>query len=420
MFGTMVLFCVSFAGYMLFIKNRFQIKSDLLPAFVCSVIVLGLYIASLAGVLAAAFWIIEWTGVFFLAETVIERILRKQPLFTWLRKLFTPGTVLFLAAMIYFSIFLSGYRWMNYDNYSHWGRLAAHLNEYNRLPSSADSLIVFQSYPPAAGLWIYYVTKAIGFSEGNALIAQAILVMSYGITLFALIPERRQWWYLPLGMVVLAFQLCISVRISDLLVDTLMALAGFASLAFLLTERNRPLKAAWLSAPVMGCLILIKNPAVLFILVDAGVLVYLLLRVRKTIRWKQAVAALAALLIPVCAYIGWNVHVRGEFPSGMNASHAMSLEHYQTVLSQKTQEEREQILQLYLEKTFSLETDATRRMVKMEIAAIAGLLALWLLNRRFPRKMLAGLLAGNLLMAVYWVMLAGMYLVSMETHAALA
>ena len=64
-----------------------------------------------------------------------------------------------------------------YDDFSHWGMMARHLLRTNMLPDANSTLIVFQSYPPAAACWIAGVCRFLGDSDGMLLVAQSWLML---------------------------------------------------------------------------------------------------------------------------------------------------------------------------------------------------------------------------------------------------
>ena len=105
------------------------------------------------------------------------------------------------------------------------------------LPNFEDSIITFNSYPPGSALFIYYFSVIVGQTEGIALIAQAVAILSGILPLFSIssfnIFELNNKKLITRKILLTLISILVSIyllngptTVKDLLVDTLLNVVG--------------------------------------------------------------------------------------------------------------------------------------------------------------------------------------------------
>lgn len=298
----------------------------------------------------------------------------------------------------------------------------------NRLPNFSDTVISYKTYPPGSAVFIYYITKIIGKSEGKMLIAQNILLLSCALTLFAFIKnKKRVISYLALA-VSSFFMLTLPVSLQSLLVDTLLPLLAVANAAVMVYYRNNILKAAALSLPLITVTVLIKDSGILFAVFNILLLLALVAadcyRQIKSSRKDRVIKVVAVILIAVifpiaCRYL-WEQHVEMVFPAGTKytSRHALSVEFFKKTFFDKTDEERQEITRLFYQKIFSLENRGNQLLIAFNLILVLAL-TLNLIYRKKVSGVLLTILAGNIVYLVFQICLLFTYLLGMPLNEAL-
>ena len=183
-----LLLVLSMFGYGLFLYKRFNIKAELIPVTVFSAITVIMYAAGLLNVMYSATLLVLAAGLFLFAYLIATKNIRLLDF----KGIFTPGIIVFLVGCAAVFFLYRGARLYHYDNFSHWGLIVKHMWLKNRLPNFSDTVISYKTYPPGSAVFIYYITKIIGKSEGKMLIAQNILLLSCALTLFAFIKNKKR------------------------------------------------------------------------------------------------------------------------------------------------------------------------------------------------------------------------------------
>ena len=142
-----------------------------------------------------------------------------------------------MAAFTFLSL---GLGLTHYDNFSHWALAVKYLLLAEELPGAETTLLPFRDYPPGSSLFVAYICRYMGHSQGQMLLAQNSLLLACFLAVFGVVQERRRFllYSFPgMGLSLLSY-LNLTVRINNLLVDFLLPLLALSSMAYSRREEN--------------------------------------------------------------------------------------------------------------------------------------------------------------------------------------
>jgi hypothetical protein len=123
--------------------------------------------------------------VFFLIKKQLPTIFNKSNL--------TIGSIFILLTFCYFAILLRDAKLIDYDNFSQWGLVVKDMLVFNMMPNST-SIIEYPTHLLGSSLFIYYVCRIIGTTEGKMMIAQNILMLACIFALFGIIKNKKSYY----------------------------------------------------------------------------------------------------------------------------------------------------------------------------------------------------------------------------------
>lgn len=144
------------------------------------------------------------------------------------------------AGMAAFAFLSLGLRLTHYDNFSHWALAVKYLLLTGELPGAETALLPFRDYPPGSSLFVAYICRYMGHSQGQMLLAQNSLLLACFLAVFGVVREKRRFLlysFLGMGLSLLSY-LNLTVRINNLLVDFLLPLLALSSMAYSRREEN--------------------------------------------------------------------------------------------------------------------------------------------------------------------------------------
>lgn len=252
-------------GLALYYCRRFEIDGSLGVLFSVSTLVLALFVSALVGGLQPMALAIHVGGALCLANELrysTKRGFRSVPPVSL--------ALIVLLSCAYWWRY-GDTRFYFYDEYSHWG---IYLKEMLARDGfwGADTNALHVRYMPGTTLFQYLFNRFTVASEGNAYLAQFVLLLTPTLLLLHGI-RWRQW---PWIIGVLALGLLVATRFSpgftSIYVDHVLG-AWFAGalLAFVLTV-NRPFKIQALCALPLAVLALIKGTGLAFALAAAAIM----------------------------------------------------------------------------------------------------------------------------------------------------
>ncbi|HJA33137.1 MAG TPA: hypothetical protein H9794_02610 [Candidatus Mediterraneibacter merdigallinarum] len=189
----------------------------------------------------------------------------------------------FVLGTMAFALLSLNLKMIHYDNFSHWALIVKYLLSADRFPGADSILIPFRDYPPGSSLFIYYVCRFAGHSQGMMILAQNSLIFACFYAVFGIVKERRRFLlysFLGMGCAVLSY-LNLTIRINNLLVDFLLPLLAMASLAVSWRYREEPERICFLQIILLGYTGIVKSTGIFFAGTAAAYALWILIRTER-------------------------------------------------------------------------------------------------------------------------------------------
>ncbi len=341
-FIRLSLLLISLYGYAGYLHNRRHMKAEFIPATLFSMIGCCVFFAGLLNILETASALILVTGLVFFVRNRKER----QPIFlirSW-------GIILSVFLCVVFFSLTYQNKFLDYDDFSHWGMVVRGIVEDNAFPNFESINIRYQSYPTGSASFVYFFAQIVGVkSEWFLIHTQQILITAMLCCLFVFCRPKNILENLFAVTVIVVMILSVNDVISTICVDTLLASVGAAGFTVCVFYRNEIEKARIAIAPIAVFLITIKNSGMFF---AVSILLYYFYR---AVRTKKHICAEDLLLFsaPFFTFYLWDRHVDMVYSSAMNAKHSMSMENYSYNLGKKSMEDIAEIVQSIGDNIFS-------------------------------------------------------------------
>lgn len=392
----------SFYGLFQLAMEKCRLRKEFLLSFIFSGIGMIIFFAGILNIMEEACFAICAFGCI----CGVRSLVKKQKI----------GNVIFPAACFFAMTCAIAFllvfkdKFVRYDNFTHWALVVRTILEKNRLPRFSDNMIVFQSYPTGSAGFIYYICHSLqGGEEWMMMLSQAMLILSYIISLFAFIRKKVTGTIILTVMTVL--WLTCNVGISTLYVDTLLPLIGMAGVLICIYYQKEISGRFLYLIPYVSFLITVKNSGIFFAAIIIGCYIFYAGRAKGSVK-RTAVLILA----PLVTLLLWNKHVDYVFELSEYAPHNMSAGHYMQVLGEKTLEDIYAIGISYFKTVFSWSNSFVWLLLALVVSGI-----LYKINQRegaLNYKHLVWITA--LSYVAYEIGMLGMYIFSMPRAEALA
>jgi len=319
---------VAVLGYSMFYQRR-RLPLCYFPITVVSGIGIVLYVAGFAGLLKIAGYVVLLPGILALACCCTKERLKA---------LFSDVSLWFCVfAAIWMFVITRGVMLSHYDEGTHWYRISKVLCYEHAYPTTPD--ILFSEYVPGCALWVYFITRFIGFSIPNAMFAQNLLNVSAVTVLFCAVPKEKGFWWKVFSLLLITLigvLLCsLTVSTYTLLVDVQVGLFALGAILFVLEHGNR--KEAFISiALILGFLALMKTSAIFFI----GLILIWACLWHRFKKGERIVCFCGWGVMPVLLY---SAYVLRSKLAGYGSAQSVSVERYASIFGSKS---LEQIIQI--------------------------------------------------------------------------
>jgi hypothetical protein len=411
----MLLFILSIYGFKWFLQQFLGLNPRIGWIAACCLNILVLYFGAFAGVLDAtvsALAVIGW----LLTGYVLYRNFRQKQFFQPKFNLVAVGLLFYL---ILFVFTLLNTKLEHPDNFSHWATIVKFLYTESRLPTAADTIISFGSYPLGSSLFVYYAAKMMGFSDATMLIGQFLLIYSCVIALFAPIRDDSRTLVVAMNFSLLAIfnYFNISIRMNNLLVDFLLPLLTLAGLAGIYSMRQNIKALSVCFILIASVLSLIKNSAIFFVGILFIYYLYTVVVARKSFGkfWNLLINVLSVFGTALVPYVMWTIHVGQEFSS---SKHAVSLSAYQQIFLEKDASITAKITENFMAALMDLSSIPSQGVLLFNFLMIGS----YIIIRYFVKRnnsLLRYTLAVDLIIITYYIGIYFMFLFSMPTEEAL-
>lgn len=404
-----LLFGISEVGYWEFLRKKTQVNVYFLPVLTVAVQACALIAGGLVNLLGVTAW-----AVYLLGFGLLFRALWQEKAGNWKHYL-RWGYVFFLVGAALAVVYLRGKVFTHNDNFTHWAIVVKRMLTSNRFPIVADTEIGFPYYPLGSSVFVYYFCKMVDNAEAIHMLAQCYMMLTAFLPLFVWAKENGAVCG---GMITAAAVMIFgySIRITELLVDTLLPLMSMSAVMYVLYECSDSAEvtsdkktAVWLLVPLLVWLAQIKNSGMLFAYLAVALLFLYP-------RWdgKQLPQKLAVAVAPALGTWIWSAHCSRVFPQELQEKHAMTAGNYMHTFAEKSLEDMRWIAVETVE--FMLTREGFCWVVCW--LAVAGLLTF--LFRPALKKLYFRLLAGITGIHVIYILgMVGMYLFSMPIEEAM-
>ena len=397
---------LSFFGYWEYFRANHKINVYCAPVFTIAVQFVILLAAGILNCLEVAVIAVYSVGFLLLLS-----MFRKEK---WgiLAPYWNLGYLYYAMSFVAVGAAVFGKEFTQIDNFTHWATVVKTMLSTDRFPSFMDTAIEFTSYPLGSSAMIYYFCRLTDDAEYIMMLAQAFFVISAILPLFACC-KKNSVPYTVLVAVMTGFLLCYNVPLTELLVDTLMPVAGMATVVFIyihyVSNRNEEYSLSY-ALPLLLWTMNIKHAAMIY---TAFALLILFLAVRKRkAAGKQCLYLCGAVVL---AKVLWSRHCDYVFGDVSLSKHALSLRWFRMILDSKSKESILNTVKITLE-------GALQRTEYLWLGLwllLLGLLVWRLLGEK--RKLAGTCFAGMaVLYAVYTVGVTAMYVFSMPEHEIMA
>ncbi|PTQ85986.1 hypothetical protein C8U37_10289 [Trichococcus patagoniensis] len=413
--ARMILFILSLYGFKWLLQQFLGFDPRIGWIAACSLNILVLYFGAFAGVLEATAIGLASAG-WSLAGYALYRSFRQNQLFRPRINLITIGLLLYF---LLFAYTLLNTELEHYDNFSHWATIVKFLYTEASLPTAADTIISFGSYPLGSSLFVYYATKMVGFSDGTMLIGQFLLIYSCVIALFAPIRDESRTLVVAMNFSLLAIfnYFNISIRMNNLLVDFLLPLLTLAGVAGIYSLRKNIKALSVYFILIASVLSLIKNSAIFFVGLLFIYYLYTVVGARKSFGkvWHLPVNVLAVFGAALIPYVMWTIRVGQQFSS---SKHAVSLNGYRQIFLEKDAAITAEITEKFMAALTDLSSIPSQGILLFNFVMIGSYIVIRYFVKR-NNSILRCTVLVDLIIVAYYIGIYSMFLFSMPTEEAL-
>lgn len=244
--------------------------------------------------------------------------------------------------------------------------------------------------------------------------AQAFMMLCFILPVFKYVEKNR----IISGMYVICFAnflLCYNIRITDLLVDTLLPLQGMATLFFVYSEccgfdntDKRGEISVLYAIPFLCTTVQIKNSGIFFVAAA-----FVLILVSAKYERKNIGQYVAAIITPLLTIYLWQAHCDYVFDNALVSKHAMTVENYKGIFSTKSGD----VIQSILSQLLHYSVTGRDLYFLLAFLMVMGLVC-FLMQPALRRQYLKMVFAVAIMYVLYMAGVFFMYLFSMpETEA---
>ncbi len=403
----MLCWLLAYLGHIWFWMEKGKQRAAVAPLLSSGVIMMTLYAGALCGMLFPAALLLVLTGLGLFVWMVFRRS----------KALLHVDLMLFAIGCVGLALRYRNALLVQYDDYSHWGMIVRHLLFANRLPHYGDELIAFQSYPPGAALWIYYVCRFLGGSEGMMLTAQAVLTLAGWLPLLTLAEGGGTVVKRICCTALMIVGLSLFQGTASLMVDNLVAALAVGGLVMVVVQARHDQRRPLLAGIILAVVALVKDSGLFFTILLAGIYAVMSFDRNKAVRWAKGLIWLG---IPAAAArIAWSIHIKLAFPAAGLTRHALTIDNMRLMGADKSYQDIFQIGISVAREAASLHNLAVQALCAMGIWAIVLLAARRIRQGVWKIGSEAAAVGGAVVIYAAWLMVLWvMYVFSMELEGA--
>ena len=399
-----IIFWLSIIGYCNYIKDKFDIKTELTLPLVFSGISIILIFAGIFNILKLTSIILLLLGLYLLIKKyIIQKEKLTKP---------TTNTIIIGILLVYVTIFFSQMHYLHFDNFSHWGLIVKNLILNNSLPNFENAVIEFKAYPPGTAIFIYYFAHFFGNVEGYAIVAQNYIFIAFASSLLVLTKGKYQNIFRALILIAIFFFATCNILPYDLLVDTILSVVFISAIIFIYLYHDNLKKLLYLLIPIAIFLCSIKNTGVLLVFILCCIMLYLFIRKKE---FKKGIIYCLKLGVPSLIFFYlWTTHVEYAFGRlGLSSHHAMTPNNILGHISTMELSDITRFISIYLKRFIDLKNNISNVIIIIINLLLVSLYPIYK-DEKSKKKITNSLIIIDLIYLFYYFVLGLMYICSME------
>lgn len=378
---------------------------------ICSTVLL-LYVAGFLGLLLPSTFVIFVISCLY-GIYILYKQLRSGERFT---TNFSWWHAWFIIYLVLMGNTLIGTQLEHYDNFSHWSLIVKFLFTEGRLPTNADTIISYTSYPMGSSLFIYYSTIIAGFKDNVMLISQFLFIAAALFSLGVFIRDKTRVLIVStlFFTVVLFNYFNISIRLNNLLVDFLLPTLALSGIAAVYACKKNIKLMSFLFFFITAVLNLVKTSGMFFSIIILFYFIYELTQQMKKEKVKVFLTGLTAIICSFAPILYWNYYVKNNFEI---TKHEVSLTNYQSLFQAKGATISKDILIKQITYLTDINNTNTQGTLLFVVVLLVGYLIIRIWTGR-KSSLLRILVAGFLIILSYYSGIYLMFLFSMPIDEA--
>lgn len=378
---------------------------------ICSTVLL-LYVAGFLGLLLPSTFVIFVISCLY-GIYILYKQLRSGERFT---TNFSWWHAWFIIYLVLMGNTLIGTQLEHYDNFSHWSLIVKFLFTEGRLPTNADTIISYTSYPMGSSLFIYYSTIIAGFKDNVMLISQFLFIAAALFSLGVFIRDKTRVLIVStlFFTVVLFNYFNISIRLNNLLVDFLLPTLALSGIAAVYACKKNIKLMSFLFFIITAVLNLVKTSGMFFSIIILFYFIYELTQQMKKEKVKVFLTGLTAIICSFAPILYWNYYVKNNFEI---TKHEVSLTNYQSLFQAKGATISKDILIKQITYLTDINNTNTQGTLLFVVVLLVGYLIIRIWTGR-KSSLLRILVAGFLIILAYYSGIYLMFLFSMPIDEA--
>lgn len=330
----LLLMLISTIGTWEWLRRKTNVNAYFVPSLTIAVQVTVLFAAGILNFLLETAIVLFAFGI----VVFIFFLLRKETR-GFLSHYFKTGFIFLLIASIVMLIAIRGKHFGHIDNFTHWATVVKELLHNDRFPNFSDDVIGFPAYPLGSSSYIYYFSRFVGTSETLQMFAQIYMMLTCILPLFIYCKNNKPAVFI-LFCVLTNFFFVYNITVTNLLVDTLLPLAGMCGFLFVYFygRKAEPKETFYACTFYMIWTMQIKNSGVFFVLM----MILELFFIQE--KHKSIVPLLICSGMPFLSLLLWQKHFKLVFENAEKSKHAMTITNLSDIFLSKSQKDFQEII----------------------------------------------------------------------------
>lgn len=320
MMTLILIFLILLSPSIFYIIKHNKTFEKILPLTIFSIILI-IYVFGLLNLLKLGFYIVIMLSLIYYILSIKE--LYKQKNFkNLLKKLFTPGFVIWCIFYFLLFLFYKNRMLANWDEFTHWGDVVKMMYNNNVFSTNPISLSAAKTYPPNMAIWQYFfqVMKNSNFSEYYLFISYQLFALSLFLPFLKNVKWKDYYKILIIILVIILSPILIFKNYyATIYIDAVLGMMFAHTLALIFTNKEYDKFSIIQIGLSLFTLTLLKDVAPLFSLICWGAIVVDIIFVKRNYKYikkthfkiflKKIYPIFVFLFIIFGAYFSWKLNI---------------------------------------------------------------------------------------------------------------